>query len=173
MPKQHTSSNMHSLELELPMLPPLPAYIAQNPLGRQMQAALALAVKLPDPEPEPLQLCDAETFMVERFAGRVETPEPQHEVGGSNLPNLDVSVHVAGVCPADKRLIKPMLLPPFTTITEIRNSVAAEAYAACMPIDAPACDPKQALADLAGGVTFLDLLSADQVPSALRAVLLV
>ena len=76
---------------------------------------------------------------------------------------------MAGVCPADTCLIEPMLLPPFTTIAEIRNSVAAEAYEACLPLDAPAITPKQALAELAGGVSFLGLLSADQVAPAVHA----
>lgn len=140
-----------------------------------MQAALALVVKLPEPEPLPLQLCDVDKFMVEQFACRMAVPELHCEAGVSNLPGLDVSssssAPVVGICPADTRLVEPMLLPPFTTIAEIRDSVAAEAFAACMPLDAPACDPKQALAELAGGVTFLDLLSADQVFLAPNAVL--
>lgn len=175
MPKQHLCCDMHSQELELPVLPPLPAYVAQHSPGHQVQAALALVVKLPKPEPIPLQLCDMDTFMAEHFACRMAVPELQHEAGVSYQPSLDVrsrsAAPVSGVCPADTCFIEPMLLPPFMTAAEVRNSVAAEAFAACMPLDAPASDPKQALAELAGGVTFDDPLSADQVLPAVHAVM--
>ena len=177
MPKQHLCCDMHAPELELPVLPPLPAYFDQHSPGHQVQAALALVVKLPEPEPMPLQLCDVDTFMAERFACRMAAPELQYEVGVSYLPSLDVrsssAVPVAGVCPADSCLIEPMLLPPFMTAAEVRDSVAAEAFAACLPLDAPASNTKQALAELAGGVTFHDLLSADQVLLAVHAALFI
>lgn len=162
---QHASHAESVRELEpplLPLLPQLAALNAEHVPGKCVEAALALVDKLPEPELSDLPPCDAEGFMLDRYARCMPVPKLEYLTASPLLLSLTGS----GSAPAhraDPLLLEHLLLPPFATAADIRSDTAAAALAACMPVKMSDQDCSKVLEALAGGTTFMSLLAAEQV----------
>jgi hypothetical protein len=155
--------------LELPLLPQLAALCVRHALGQDLNAALSLVDMLPEPELSDRPLCDAEAFVLERYARCMPVPELKY-LSGSLLWFSSAGGGSAAARPAAPQLLEHLLLPPFLAAADIRSETAAEALAACMPVDTPGQKSIEVLEDLAGGVTFMSLLAPEQVRMALQCI---
>jgi len=154
--------------LELPLLPQLAALCVRHAPGQDLNALLSLVDMLPQPELPDRPLCDAEAFVLERYARCMPVPELKY-LSGSSLWLSSAGGGSAAARPAAPQLLEHLLLPPFLAAADIR-STAAEALAACMPVDMRGRECSKVLEDLAGGLTFMSLLAPEQVRVAFQCI---
>ena len=148
--------------LELPLLPQLAALCVRHAPGQDLHALLSRVDMLPEPELSDMPLCDAEAFILERYARCMPVPELKY-LSGSSLWLTSAGGGSVAARPAAPQLLEHLLLPPFIAAANVRSDTASEALAACMPLDMPGQKSSKVLEDLAGGVTFMSLLAAEQV----------
>lgn len=98
--------------LELPLLPQLAALCVRHAPGQDLHALLSLVNMLPQPELPDRPLCDAEAFVLERYARCMPVPELKY-LSGSSLWLSSAGGGSAAARPAAPQLLEHLLLPPF------------------------------------------------------------